>query len=131
MSIKVEIYSPGQTVKRIFNKDVMKYAHTRLHAYCSPYVPMDSGTLDQKVNITEEYVHYKSPSAHFQWAGKVFVDDRGSTYAKRSTSKHPTSRKLKYSTDKHPLATSHWEQAMAVAKGEQLASDIEDYIKRK
>lgn len=131
MSIKVEIYSPGQTVKRIFNKDVMKYAHTRLHAYCSPYVPMDSGTLDQKVNITEEYVHYKSPYAHFQWAGKVFVDDRGSTYAKRSTSKHPTSRKLKYSTDKHPLATSHWEQAMAVAKGEQLAADIEDYIKRK
>lgn len=131
MSIKVEIYSPGQTVKRIFNKDVMKYAHTRLHAYCSPYVPMDSGTLDQKVNITEEYVHYKSPYAHFQWAGKVFVDDRGSAYAKRSTSKHPTSRKLKYSTDKHPLATSHWEQAMAVAKGEQLASDIEDYIKRK
>lgn len=131
MSIKVEIYSPGQTVKRIFNKDVMKYAHTRLHAYCSPYVPMDSGTLDQKVNITEEYVHYKSPYAHFQWAGKVFVDNRGSTYAKRSTSKHPTSRKLKYSTDKHPLATSHWEQAMAVAKGEQLAADIEDYIKRK
>ena len=71
MSVKVEIYSPGQTVKRIFNKDVMKYAHTRLHAYCSPYVPMDSGTLDQKVNITEEYVHYKSPYAHFQWAGKV------------------------------------------------------------
>ncbi len=131
MSVKVEIYSPGQTVKRIFNKDVMKYAHTRLHAYCSPYVPMDSGTLDQKVNITEEYVHYKSPYAHFQWAGKVFVDDRGSTYAKRSTSKHPTSRKLKYSTDKHLLATSHWEQAMAVAKGEQLAADIEDYIKRK
>lgn len=131
MRVKVEIYSPGQTVKRIFNKDVMKYAHTRLHAYCSPYVPMDSGTLDQKVNITEEYVHYKSPYAHFQWAGKVFVDDRGSTYAKRSTSKHPTSRKLKYSTDKHPLATSHWEQAMAVAKGEQLAADIEDYIKRK
>ena len=124
MSVKVEIYSPGQTVKRIFNKDVMKYAHTRLHAYCSPYVPMDSGTLDQKVNITEEYVHYKSPYAHFQWAGKVFVDDRGSTYAKRSTSKHPTSRKLKYSTDKHPLSTSHWEQAMAVAKGEQLAADI-------
>ena len=87
MSIKVEIYSPGQTVKRIFNKDVMKYAHTRLHAYCSPYVPMDSGTLDQKVNITEEYVHYKPPYAHFQWAGKVFVDDRGSTYAKRSTYK--------------------------------------------
>nr|DAK39502.1 MAG TPA: Minor capsid protein [Caudoviricetes sp.]DAV50826.1 MAG TPA: Minor capsid protein [Caudoviricetes sp.] len=131
MSVKVEIYSPGQTVKRIFNKDVMKYAQTRLHAYCSPYVPMDSGTLDQKVSITEEYVHYKSPYAHFQWAGKVFVDDRGSTYAKRSTSKHPTSRKLKYSTDKHPLATSHWEQAMAVAKGEQLAADIEDYIKRK
>lgn len=131
MRIEVQIFDLNRTARRIFSDDVRKYANTRLHAYCSPYVPMDSGQLDQNVNITAEYVHYKSPYAHFQWEGKVFVDDRGSTYAKRSTSKHATGRKLRYSTDKHPLATSHWEQAAMAAKKEQLASDIEAYIKRK
>lgn len=131
MKIKVEIFNPNKTAKRIFSDDVRKYANTRLYAYCSPYVPMDSGMLDQNVNITPEYVHYKSPYAHFQWEGEVFVDDRGSTYAKRSTSKHATGRNLQYSTDKHPLATSHWEQAAAAAKVKQLAEDVEEYIKRK
>ena len=131
MNISVEIFNPKKTFKRIFSDDVRKYAHTRLHAYCSPYVPMDSGALDQTVDITPDYVHYKSPYAHFQWEGKVFVDDRCSTYAKRNTSKHATERNLKYSIDKHPLATSHWERAAMTAKGDRLAEDIETYIKRK
>ena len=131
MNISVSIFNPKKTARRIFSADVHKYANTRLHAYCSPYVPMDSGHLDQTVNITPEYVHYKSPYAHFQYEGKVFVDDRGSTYAKRSTSKHATSRDLQYSTDKHPLATSHWDRAAMAAKGDQLAADIGAYIKRK
>ena len=129
MNISVEIFNPKKTFKRIFSDNVRKYAHTRLHAYCSPYVPMDSGALDQTVDITPDYVHYKSPYAHFQWEGKVFVDDRGSTYAKRNTSKHATERNLKCS--KHPLASSHWERAAMTAKGDRLAEDIETYIKRK
>lgn len=108
MNISVEIFNPKKTFKRIFSDDVRKYAHTRLHAYCSPYVPMDSGALDQTVDITPDYVHYKSPYAHFQWE-----------------------RNLKYSIDKHPLATSHWERAAMTAKGDRLAEDIETYIKRK
>ena len=131
MKISVEVFNPKKTFKRIFSDEVRKYAHTRLHAYCSPYVPMDSGALDQTVDITPNYVHYKSPYAHFQWDGKVFVDERGSTYAKRNTSKHATDRNLKYSPDKHPLATSHWERAAMKAQGGQLAEDIEQYIKRK
>lgn len=111
MNISVEIFNPKKTFKRIFSDDVRKYAHTRLHAYCSPYVPMDSGALDQTVDITPDYVHYKSPYAHFQWEG--------------------TERNLKYSIDKHPLATSHWERAAMTAKGDRLAEDIETYIKRK
>lgn len=124
-------HSPGQILGRIFDEETMTFVHTRLHAYCSDYVPMDSGTLDQTVDITPEYVHYKSPYAHFQWEGKLFVDDRGSSYAKRNHSKHATSRDLQYSTDKHPLATSHWEvAAMAAHKGD-LCEDITNYLKGK
>lgn len=123
--------SPQQIADRIFDDAAMTYAHTRLHAYCSDYVPMDSGMLDQTVDITPEYVHYKSPYAHFQWEGVVFVDERGSTYALPNHSKHPTNTPLHHSTDHHALATSHWEvAAMAAHKGD-LCRDIEAYLRRR
>lgn len=109
ISVKVDIPNIPKLSKRIFSDDVRKYANTRLHAYCSPYVPMDTGYLDQTVDITKDYVHYKAPYAHKMWDGDG----------------------LNFSKDKHPLATSHWEQAMKVAKGEQLAADIEAYIKKR
>lgn len=123
--------SPKQILNRIFDDETMTYVHTRLHAYMSPYVPMDSGMLDQTVDITPECVHYKSPYAHFIWNGKVFVDDRGSTWARRSESKHAIDKDLKYSKDQHPLATSHWEEAAMVAKKDDLCKDITDYLRRK
>ena len=123
--------SPQQILDRILDDAAMTYAHTRLHAYCSDYVPMDSGALDQTVDITPEYVHYKSPYAHFQWEGVVFVDERGSTYALPNHSKHPTNTPLHHSTDHHALATSHWEvAAMAAHKGD-LCRDIEAYLRRR
>lgn len=123
--------TPKQIMGRIFDDDARLYIHTRLHAFCSPYVPMDSGVMDQTVEITPESVHYKSPYAHFQWNGKVFVDKRGSPWAPRSESKHETNRDLQYSHDKHPLATSHWEKAMMTAKGDVFCKDIEAYLRRK
>lgn len=105
----VEIKNGAKTIKRILGDDVKTYANTRLHAYCSPYVPMDTGYLDQTVDITADYVHYKAPYAHRIWEG----------------------RGMNFSKDQHPLATSHWEQAMAKAKGDQLAKDVTNYLKRK
>ena len=59
----------------------------------------------------------------------MFVDDRGSTWARRSESKHPINKDLDFSKDEHaPLATSHWEKAMMVSKGDELCKDMNDMI---
>ena len=110
ISVKeVKLKNEAKTIQRIIGDGVKVYANTRLHAYCSPYVPMDTGMLDQTVDITKDYVHYKSPYAHRVYEGKG----------------------MNFSRDKHPLATSHWDQAMKVAKGQQLVDDITAYIKKK
>ena len=109
VSVKVDIPNIPKISKRIFSDSVRKYANTRLHAYCSPYVPMDTGMLDQTVDITPKYVHYKVP-----YANRVHVGEN-----------------MNFSKDKHPLATSHWEKAAMTAKGQQLADEITAYIKRK
>lgn len=109
MNVSVHFNNPSATFRRIFDKQTMTYAHTRLHALCSPYVPMDTGMLDQTVEINNECVHYKVPYAHKVWDGEG----------------------LNFSRDKHPLATAHWEQAMGAAKGQQLADEITEYLKRR
>lgn len=106
---EVTLNNGQKTIQRILGEGVKVYANTRLHAYCSPYVPMDTGYLDQTVDISAECVHYKAPYAHKMWDGDG----------------------LNFSKDKHPLATSHWEKAMAVSKGQQLADDITAYIRRR
>lgn len=123
--------SPKEIINRIFDDETITYIHTRLHAFMSPFVPMDSGALDQTVDITPDCVHYKSPYAHFQWTGKVFVDERGSTWARRSESKHQINKDLQYSKDQHPLASSHWEKAMMTSKGDEFCKDITDYLRKK
>lgn len=105
----VKINNKNKIFNRIFDAETKKYANTRLHAYCSPYVPMNTGYLDQTVDITTEYVHYKAPYAHKIWTGED----------------------MKFSRDKHPLATARWERAMVISKGQQLANDISNYKKRK
>ena len=109
MSFSLNFHNPRATFNRIFDKPTMTYAHTRLHALCSPYVPMDTGALDQTVAINDKCVHYKVPYAHRMWSGDG----------------------LNFSKDKHPLATAHWDTAMKVAKGQQLADEIQAFIRNR
>lgn len=97
-----------QAFNRLFTDDVMYYANSRLRAYCDPYVPFKYGDLSQNVNTTAKYNEYVMPYANRQYNGKDFD----------------------FTKDYHPLATAEWDRAMAVSKGQQLADDISDYIKR-
>lgn len=101
--------TPKEIINRIFDDETMTYVHTRLHAYMSPYVPMETGMLDETVDITPKCVHYKVVYAHRQWDGKNFH----------------------FSKDQHPLATAHWEEASMAAKKDDLCKDITDYLRRK
>lgn len=100
--------NPQQAFNRLFTRDVMFYANSRLRAYCDPYVPYKSGDLSQNVNTTADYNEYVMPYANRQYNGKDF----------------------NFSRDGHLMATAEWDKAMAVAKGQQLADDISEYIKR-
>ena len=134
---EVKLNNEEKIFQRIFGDGTMTYAHTRLHAYCSSYVPMDSGMLDQNVDISPECVCYRSPYAHYQWMGEVYgpnipiyKDGVLEGFISPPT-KHPTGKELHHSQDKHPLAISHWEvAAMAAHKGD-LCRDIENYLRKK
>lgn len=77
------------------------------------YVPADTLVLSNSAhpeNNNTELV-YSTPYARFQYFGKVMVDDRGSTWARKGTKKHVIDRDLVYSKERHPDATSKWYEA--------------------
>lgn len=98
-----------------------------------PYVPADELILAQNVQVYTEkgkgIVHYKSPYAHYQWEGILYVSSiTGSAWSKGEY-KVATSKKLKHAQFRHPLASSHWEKAMMTARKNDLAKAMENHLK--
>lgn len=98
----------------------------------APYVPERQHVMIKNVRTYVEndvgVVHYIVPYARFQWGGKVMVSKlTGSTFALQGESKVMTNRNLKYNK---ALATSHWDKAMKIARGADLARAVSNYIKK-
>lgn len=99
----------------------------------NPYVPARNMVLSRNVRTYVEgdvgIVHYMSPYARFQHEGLLMVSRvTGSPWANRGESKVVTSTPLNHSRSRHPLATSHWEKAMMVAKGKEYTDSVDAYI---
>lgn len=102
----------------------------------NPYVPFRMGTLSSNVQTYVEggegYVKYNSPYAHYQYEGILYVSSKtGSAWARHGEYKVPASpeKALMHEDTKHPLATSHWDRAMATAKGAALVGAYNKYLR--
>lgn len=109
-----------------------------------PYVPARNQVLAQNMMIYQEddhaVIHYLSPYAHYQYMGELYVDPvtgkgaftngEGLFWSRPGVAKKPTGKKLKHSTFRHPLATSKWDEAMMVARKDDLIKSYENYLRR-
>lgn len=113
--------------------------HNVLAKMCDPYVPKESGMLAQTTRITSEGVTYTQPYAHYQYEGLVYgpnipIIENGvitGWFSPPEQQKHPTGDMLNYSTEAHPLASSHWDEAMLRDNGESFKSQITDILVRR
>lgn len=101
-----------------------------------PYVPFLNGPLSSQARVSIEQgsgiVHYLSPYAAYQFYGKVMVSDvTGSPWARSGESKHVIDKDLEHNKFRHPLATSHWDKAMLVARSDDLIESLQNYIRRR
>ena len=92
--------------------DTALFAASEMRRLMDKFVPMDTGSLKDNVNVYVEdgsgIVHYLSPYAHRMYEGDSF----------------------NFSTEKHPLATSHWDNAMMQVHGKDLIGAVQKYVKR-
>ena len=133
MGIKVDSINFVNIERRLANladDKTMLEIHNAFARYMEPYVPMDEGMLAHNIEITPEYVGYNSPYAHYQYTGLVYgpnypIIENGVIVGFYSPpNKQPTGAQLQYSTDKHPLATDHWDKRMMEDKGDEFTAEV-------
>lgn len=93
-------------VEKTITPSLKKYIHARLWSFCDYYVPFMEGMLSSNVRFTEDGLTYLVPYAASMYNGEGF----------------------NFRKDDHPGATSRWDEAMMVAKGDLFAKDIENAI---
>jgi len=117
-------------------KEVKLAIHNDFRKHLLPYEPFREGIMSQSVVVTEDYLHYTAPWSHYMHEGVVYgpnipVFEDGvivGYFSLPDRKKHPTGEKIKYSTEKHPQATHHWEQAMMRDKGDVFEEDVKNII---
>lgn len=74
------------------------------------YVPFLQGTLSESAKPNEDNtkIIYNTPYARFQYMGKLMLDSRGSSWAKKNTKKHVVNKDLTYSREHHSQAGAKW-----------------------
>ena len=119
------------------------YAAVRWHTRYNKFVPFHEGILADTVVIKGKRgvgeITHTAPYAHYQYEGEAYgpsfpVYQNGKIVGYRSLkhkSKHPTGKSLKYKRDRHPNATSHWDQAARSTELPGLIRDLQDYVKRR
>lgn len=116
------------------DKDMLTEIHNVYATYMNPYVPMGEGVLSININVLSDGVYYNSPHAHYQFEGVVYgpnipIFENGVIVGWWSRpNKQPTGASLTYSTEKHPQATHHWNEAMLKDKGVEFTADVEVII---
>lgn len=132
---KLEDFISPQKLKRELGVEIGGHVQKAVDAAvireCFPYVPFDEGILAGSANTATEVgsgeVVYDTPYARYLYYGEVYgpnipIVENGVIVGYWSPpQKHPTGKRIKYSTDKNPQAGSHWfDRAMADHKDRVL-----------
>lgn len=103
-----------------------------------PFVPMRDGYLKDSEIHTVGEIRYTQPYSHYIYEGRVMgpnipvFDANGNIVRWWSKApKYYTGKNLVIKTDKHPLATTHWDQAMWTAKREDIEESLVNEIKKR
>ena len=110
-TVKVNLQGVQSRLENAINSpDTMTEIHQDFAKTINPWIPKDTGRLaDKDVRITAEGVTYYAP-----WAEKNYYGDD-----------------IHHRTDKHPLATAHWDKVAMQTEREAFAQRVKEIIMRR
>jgi len=139
--MKVEI-KPISTIKARIGIQEGGPAHAFFTNSCyrhmGQFVPGgEDGMLNQNVDLQIDSITYKSPYAHYQYIGKLYVDskyEKGAFYSedygfwsRPGITKVPTNKDLEYHT---PGTGNYWDKKMWSSKSKEVVKEVQAYVDR-
>ena len=117
VNVHIDEKALNAKLENLIDDDVMLQCNNLLAQYCNEYVPFLEGPLSQTIEVSPRSVRYTTPYAHYQY----FLHDMAADLAGE------TNRTRTY----HPKATSFWDEAMLMEKGDAFKEQIRQVLLRK
>lgn len=116
-----EFHFDGKILAEKLNK-AQENLNNQIMTDCEDYVPFNQGILSNSVHIEKDNeIVWNGPYARFLYMGKLMLDERGSSWARKGSQKFVTNKDLTYSKEAHSKAGSHWfERAMEDHKNDWI-----------
>jgi hypothetical protein len=130
MKVKVQIFNPQKTMRRILDDDVGIFMAQTCARYMDKYVPKQQGYLTGNLKFEPFAVIYNSPFAHYLYNGRAMVSPNGSAWAKSGETKHYSGKDLEFSKEQNAFARSHWDVPVQKNNRVKIASEVTQYINR-
>lgn len=97
--------------------DAQRYIASEVERLCRPYVPRNTGSMVNQVQVTEDAVIYPGPYAHYQYVGEVMDGRAPKQYTGRDIAYHGA-----------PNRGKHWDKRMLADRGAELERGLESYL---
>lgn len=97
--------------------EAVRFLASEVKRLSDPYVPMQSGTLKNTAQITDDSVLYNAPYAHYQYHGAVMAG---------RAPKHYTGDAIDYHGA--PMRGPEWDKRMMADRGDELRESFARHI---
>lgn len=119
---------------------VQQFLTDRVLHHMRPYMPYDTGAMaDLQTMVTSPTtIFVAAPYAGYVYEGYAmkapgnqgpFPVGNGEFRTRKGAKLQPTSKPLNYTKITHPKAGPHWDRTMMQEEGEQIAEEVQAYVR--
>lgn len=99
------------------SKEATRFLASEVERMCRPYVPFESGDLQNGAKVTDDSVIYNTPYAHYQYYGEVMAG---------RAPKHYTGVPLTYHGG--GMRGKEWDKRMMADRGDEVRQSFANYV---
>ncbi len=114
ITVQIDTFAITEKVEGVLTDDAKKYFYDEFYGRMQPYVPADTLTMYDTADVSADGILFVMPYSSAPYFGKT-----------------KNGNQMHFKTDKHPLATDHWDIATWNAEKDYLCRILQDYINRR
>lgn len=114
ITVTLDVNEITKKIDGVFDDSAKLFFYNEFYRAMEPYVPADTLTMYDTADISSECIHFIQPYSSAPYNGKT-----------------KNGGQMHFKTDKHALATDHWDVAAWSAKKSDICSALQEFFNRR